>query len=82
MLYKRQYGGKKKQKNKKTMLSISFSKTLRERNVVSVTVTGYSQPMESIIHGIKPEPSKQSLVNERGQSMKEPKRKDKHFSLH
>jgi hypothetical protein len=36
--------------------------------------------MESIIHGIKPEPSKQSLVNEREQSMKEPKRKDKHKS--
>jgi hypothetical protein len=43
----------KKQKNKKTMLSISFLKTLRERNVV----IGYSQPMESILHGIKPEPS-------------------------
>jgi hypothetical protein len=68
MLYKRQYGGKK-QKNEKTMLSITFSKTLRERNVV----TGYSQPMESILHGIKPKPSKRSLVNEREQSMKEPK---------
>jgi hypothetical protein len=31
--------------------------------------------MESILHGLKPEPSKQSLVNEREQSMKEPKRK-------
>jgi hypothetical protein len=35
--------------------------------------TGYSQPMESIQHGIKPEPSKQNLVNEREQSMKESK---------
>ena len=34
MLYKRQYCGKK-QKNKKTMISISFSKTLRERNVLT-----------------------------------------------
>jgi hypothetical protein len=33
--------------------------------------------MESILHGIKPEPSKQSLVNDREQSMKELKRKDK-----
>ena len=49
--------------------------SIRERNVVPD-----SQPMESILHGIKP--SKQSLVNEREQSMKEPKRKDKHFSLH
>jgi hypothetical protein len=76
MLNKRQYGGKK-QKNKKTMLSITFSKSLRERNVV----TGYSQPMDSILNGIKPKPSKRSLVNEREQSMKEPKRKDKQFSL-
>ena len=77
MLYKRQYGGKK-QKNKKTMLSISFSK----RKKCSVGHCDRIQSADGIIHGIKPEPSKQSLVNEREQSMKEPKRKDKHFSLH
>jgi hypothetical protein len=65
----------KNKRTKRQMLSISYSKTLTERNVV----TGYSQPMESILQGIKLEPSKQSLVNEREQSMKEPKRKDKHL---
>ena len=49
--------------------------SIRERNVVPD-----SHPMEIILHGIKP--SKQRLVNEKEQTMKEHKRKDKHFSLY
>ena len=62
----------------------AFDKFLKDskRKKCSVGHCDRIQSADGIIHGIKPEPSKQSLVNEREQSMKEPKRKDKHFSLH